>query len=316
MPQNFTRRTFLGSAAAAAGSMAMFPWRTAGAVEAETAPAARGFRFVHLADIHVQPELRGGEGMAACLEAVETLDPKPDFILTGGDLVMDVFEQDTARSEALFKLYKKLLADHTGIPVRQCIGNHDVFGWSLQKGITPKTPGYGKAMVCEMLGLEKTYYRFDHRGWRFFVLDDIQQAPGNRYQAYLDEPQWDWLEKELSAKPAEMPAAVVCHIPILTVTVFGDARDGAYRVSNGLMCRDTRKLSDLFSKHNVKLVLTGHIHQQDRVEYRGVTHICQAAVSGAWWKGPHKGFAESFGVIDAAPDGTFRHQSHQYGWKA
>jgi len=36
-----------------------------------------------------------------CLAAVARLDPAPDFIVTGGDLVMDVFEQEEKRSRDL-----------------------------------------------------------------------------------------------------------------------------------------------------------------------------------------------------------------------
>ena len=156
---------------------APLPWNALAAgdkpVEA-VAASAKPFRFVHLADIHVQPERRAEAGMVECLAAVEALDPKPDFILTGGDLVMDTFDQDAARSTTLFELYRKVLADHTDIPVHQCIGNHDVWGWGNKQGSSPEHPQYGKKMVCEMLDLPQTYYKFDCGGGRLFVLDDLQ----------------------------------------------------------------------------------------------------------------------------------------------
>jgi 3',5'-cyclic AMP phosphodiesterase CpdA len=307
MTTPLTRRGFLGATAAALASTGLAnAW-------GQNEPSPGGFRFVHLTDIHLQPELEADKGLARCLAEIEALDPKPDFILTGGDLVMDVFEQDPERSKLLFALYRKTLADHTGLPVRQCIGNHDVFGWANKNGVTPNHPDYGKKMVQEQLELPQTYYRFDHKGWRFFVLDDIQPTDDNRYQAYIDEPQWSWLETEL-ARDAQKPAVVVCHIPILTVTVFGNATDDAYRIATSSMCRDVLKLVELFAKNNVRLALSGHIHQLDRIDYRGVTFICDGAVSGAWWKGAHKGFEEGFGILDVTADGALRHQYHDYGW--
>jgi 3',5'-cyclic AMP phosphodiesterase CpdA len=177
-------------------------------------PRSETFRFAHLTDIHVKPELRAEEGLVQCLSTVMRLDPRPDFIDTGGDLVMDVFKQDEQRARSLFVLLKKVLADHTDLPVHHCIGNHDVFAWG-KSGVDEKHPAYGKRMVLEYLDLPDRYYRFDHKGFRFFVLDDIQPAPDQTYQAYIDDTQMAWLEEELQAKPAEMPAVAVCHIPIL-----------------------------------------------------------------------------------------------------
>ncbi|MFZ5832927.1 MAG: metallophosphoesterase family protein [Planctomycetota bacterium] len=325
MTERIGRRAMLrGLAAGAAASMVpLSAWGSElGAAPSETAASAapgKPFRFVHLSDIHVQPELRAAAGMTKCLAAVESLDPKPDLIVTGGDLIMDAFAQDEARSKMLFELYKKVLADHTGIPVRQCIGNHDIFGWANKKGVTPAHPQYGKKMVCEMLELPQTYYAFDAGGWRFYILDDIQPTEDHRYEAYLDEPQRAWLEEQLRQKDPAMPAAVVCHIPILSVTAMDVAstfRDGVHAVPSALVCRDAHDLAHLLAKHNVRLALSGHMHMVDRVDYRGVTYICDGAVSGGWWKGEHRGFHEGFGVIDLAADGTLSHKYHQYGWQA
>ena len=119
----------------------------------------------------------------------------------------------------------------------------------------------------------------------------------------------------MRAKPAAMPAAAVCHIPIFSMTVFEDsAKRDARNVPAGLMCRDARKLAELFARHNVKLALSGHMHQVDRIKFRELTFICDGAVSGKWWKGPFKGFEAGFGVLDLAADGSLRHQYHDYGW--
>jgi 3',5'-cyclic AMP phosphodiesterase CpdA len=323
MKKELTRRGFLGAATAAAAVIGL-PRAAVGAPQKPTSPTRGGaepFRFVHLADMHVQPERRADKGLAKCLQAVEALEPKPDFILTGGDLVMDVLGQDATRAKMLFGLYRKIFNDHTSIPVHECIGNHDVFGWMNKKGVTPNHPDYGKKMVRDFLELPRTYYRFDHKGWRFFVLDDIQPAPEARhsYVAYIDQPQLAWLEKELAAKDPKMPAAVVCHIPILSITVLDWGKeafkDETYQVPTWLMCRDAFKLAALFSKHNVRLALSGHIHQQDRIEYRDVTYICTGAVSGNWWDGPHKGCEEGFGILDVDPNGGVANRYHDYGWQ-
>ena len=45
------------------------------------------FRFIFMTDIHVQPELSGDEGFKQAIQKVNKL--KPDFVITGGDLVFD-----------------------------------------------------------------------------------------------------------------------------------------------------------------------------------------------------------------------------------
>ena len=81
---------------------------------------------------------------------------------------------------------------------------------------------------------------------------------------------------------------------------------------------DVQRLGQLFRKHpNVKLCISGHLHQIDRAEYRGVTYLSNPAVSGGWWNGKHLGtFGEMYTVLDLMPDGTFEHRYVSYGWKA
>jgi 3',5'-cyclic AMP phosphodiesterase CpdA len=311
-----TRRGFLQASSSAFALLAGPNWGLGdeSAPGSVPTPSAQPFRFVHLTDIHVAPERQAEQGLVQCLQSVLALDPRPDFILTGGDLVMDVFEQDEDRARMLFQLLRKVFDDNAGIPVHHCIGNHDVFGWGSNKVLEGQA-GYGKQMVSEYLELPNRYYRFDHKGWRFFVLDDIQPAPEKAYQAYLDEEQFAWLEAELKAKPKEMPAAAVCHIPLLSVTVIGDAENNRYQIPTSSMCRDMPRLVQLFAENNVRLSLSGHLHQLDRIAFRGVEFICDGAVSGGWWKGPHKGFEEGYGVIDLGVDGSIQHQYLDYGWE-
>ncbi len=315
MATNLTRRRFLGVASAAAISPGLV---AASARGAEGPQATKPLRFAHFTDTHVQPEASAEQGLVRCIKAAER--QQPEFVLTGGDLVMDVADQDAARAEVLFDLYQRVLRENTELPFHPCLGNHDVFGWSNRRGITPDHPQYGKKMFCDRFGLDRTYYRFDRGGWRFYVLDDIQPTSDNRYRAYIDDAQREWLEADLRAKPAQMPAVVVCHIPILSVTVLDTGgmwreQEDAYFIPTRQMARGALELTPLFAEHNVKLALSGHTHRVDRVEYRGVTFICGGAVCGAWWRErAYRGFPAGYGLIDLQPDGTFQYQFQEYGW--
>ena len=101
------------------------------------------FRFVHLTDMHVQPELGAVEGFKQCIEAVNRLSPKPDFVITGGDLIMDALAVDEPRMNLQWTLFDECMKG-LELPVHHTIGNHDVVGWSKNQQIKPTHAQYGK----------------------------------------------------------------------------------------------------------------------------------------------------------------------------
>ena len=61
-------------------------------------------RFAHLSDMHVEPDVpgaparRSAEGLTAALKSVDLLAPQPDFVITGGDHIMDALEREEAET--------------------------------------------------------------------------------------------------------------------------------------------------------------------------------------------------------------------------
>lgn len=315
--QELSRRQAIGAGAAGLGALALPAW----ARPRRAAP--KGTRIAHLTDIHVQPELHAGEGMAAALRHANSLDYKPDLIITGGDQVMDTFEHDHERSAKLWELWKSVLKNENSIHVEHTLGNHDIWGWNKKKAkATGAEAQYGKAWALEMFGREKTYKSLPAGMWHIVILDSIQPR-GDGYIGRLDEEQFAWLEADLAAVDPRTPVVVFSHIPIFSVCVYNDG-DGKQKdnkddwfVNGGLMHTDAHRIRGLFMKHpNVKLCVSGHIHQRDRVEFCGVTYICDGAVSGGWWKGRNKECDEGYGLLDLHPDGTFTHAYQGYGWVA
>jgi len=279
-------------------------------------PRKRVLRVAHLTDIHVQPEKDAAKGMSRCLQVVHQLKPRPDLIFNGGDSVMDVFSQGRERARTLKQLWQSILRDHCEIPVIHCIGNHDVWGWDrARSGCTGNEPDYGKRWAMELFELEQRYYAFDRAGWRFMVLDSTFPH-GNGYKARLDEEQFEWLQTELTRTPASMPVCILSHIPILSASAYLDGNNektGDWVVPGAWMHIDARRIIELFWKHrNVKLCLSGHIHLYDRVDYNGVTYLCNGAVCGAWWNGDYQQTPPGFGLIDLYSDGTFESQYLTY----
>lgn len=313
-----SRRGFL----ATAGGLAAAATLAGGAVAAPAGERRRVLRVAHMADVHVQPEFRGGEGMAACLRHAQGLDPKPDLVLLGGDHVMDCFRQKHDRTKVLWDLYGRVLRAECSIPVFSCLGNHDVWGWDKGKSeCKGDEPLFGKKWTIEAAGMPDRHYAFERAGWKFLVLDSIQPGPTPvSFAAYLDGAQLDWLKRELEATPATTPILVLSHVPILSAMALYKPRKsptaGGF-VNCGDIHTDGTELLDLLaSRPNVKLALSGHLHLMDQCRIRGIDFYCNAAVCGAWWGGKYGGFDEGYGVFDLYDDGTHDFRYHTFGWKA
>lgn len=288
----------------------------------------RVLRFAHPTDIHVQPERRGGEGMAACFRHMMNLPDAPQMIITGGDLPMDSASTPEATVKVQWDLFQKVLGDHVprDLPLHHTIGNHDIFGRDKKKsGATGQEKGFGRRWFLDNFGYERTFRSFESAGWKFIILDSISLLPGGRdFVGRIEGAQLEWFTHELATTPAATPIVVVTHVPIVSVANFFDHDDVQWKsdgptleIKSSRMHVDCRELDVLLRSHpNVKLCLSGHLHLFSRCEYNGLTHICDGAVCGAKWDGPKRQTPEGYGLIDLFDDGTFQHQYVSYGWKA
>lgn len=276
----------------------------------------RSLRIAHLTDIHVQPENGAPKGMEAAIEHAQGQKDKPGLLFTGGDLIMDCFNQDLARSKAQWDVFTSVLKANIEIPVAHTIGNHDVWGWGNPDAYS-KDPKYGKAWACEILEMPKPYLSFDRAGWHFITLDSTFQV-GKGYTAKLDEEQFEWLKDDL-AKNSKKPTMVVSHIPIISVCSMFDgdnAKTGNWVIPGSCLHIDAKRIKNLFAKYpNVKLCLSGHEHLTDQVSVGGVTYCCNGAVSGGWWGGDYYDCTYGYGLVDLYDDGSFENRYVPYGWK-
>lgn len=281
----------------------------------------RTLRFAHTCDIHVQPERDAAEGLAAMLRHLQGLKDGPEMIVTGGDNIMDCFASGTGRTKTQWDLFKTVLERECSLPIKHCIGNHDVWGWDKERsGTTGQEPLWGKKRAVHELEIPNRYYSFDEGGWHFIILDSVFQPDDmpTGYIGKLDDEQFKWLEQDLENVNSPTPIVVVSHIPILSVAglELEEPKEYMISVSGRLIHYDGPKLVRLFKQHpNIKLCLSGHRHLVDRVEYCGTTYICDGAVCGAWWKGDHYECDEGYGVIDLYDDGSFAHKYVTYDWQ-
>jgi 3',5'-cyclic AMP phosphodiesterase CpdA len=326
LPQ-VSRRTLLGTAAGLSAGLLMTGLAARAASPFATplaSPASkpkRALRVVHMTDTHIQPELAANEGVRACLKHIAAMKEPADLILTGGDTIMDSFEEGHERTKALWDLWGATLKDAHQAPMLSALGNHDIWGWNKGKSkTTGDEKGWGKAWACEQFQRDKPYTSKDQGGWHFIVLDSIREDKNdpNGYEAFLDDEQFDWLAKDLAA--TTKPTLILSHAPILSVTPLEGLKTNATGdrvLAGGKMHTDFPKLSALFQKHkHVKACVAGHIHLLDRVEYNGVKYFCNGAVSGGWWKGPNRTCEPGYAVLDLMDDGTLTNEYVEYGWVA
>ena len=228
------------------------------------------FRFAFLTDIHVQPELRATEGYKAAIEHVNTLRPRPDFVITGGDLIMDALGQSFGRADSLYNLFIET-TQLFQMDVYHCIGNHENFGVYPRSGINPDHPEYGKKMFANRIGEGRTYRSFDYGGWHFILLDGIGFTEERRYIGEIEALQIDWLREDLKTAGEKKPVVLALHIPFYTV--WNQIRHGSLVAnSKGTVITNAAEVWEICEPYNVKIVLQGHLHIVEEIVWKG-THF-------------------------------------------
>ncbi len=304
-----SRRTLLGSTAALLAGSAL-------PAAAQLAPAAsasrrRVLRAAHITDAHVDGKKGSDRGLAACFRHIAAQKDPVDVILNTGDTVMCVNGVDAADAQRQWNVWSDAVRSECRLPLINALGNHDSWGWAT----TADEPLRGKRLALERLAMPERFHHVKRGGWSILALDSILGS----YTGRLDEPQLEWLRGELAAIPATQPVCVLTHIPIISACGFFDGercKDGAWTIPGSWMHEDAAELNRLFLKHsNVRLCLSGHMHQVDRIDFHGVAYICGGAVSASWWNGRYYQCDYGYGLVNFYDDGSFDYDYVTYGWQ-
>jgi 3',5'-cyclic AMP phosphodiesterase CpdA len=268
-----------------------------------------GFSFAFLTDIHLQPERAADAGFQWAIREVNKRNP--DFVITGGDMVMDALNQTYGRVDSLYNLYQEL-SEKFKMPVYHTLGNHEVYGWQrIEKGIE-QHPEFGKRMYEQRLG--PRYYSFDHRGLHFMILDAIYLEERGIYTGKIDKEQMDWIAGELKDMATEDPIVISTHIPFIT-TAIQLTRGSMAPNPEGFVVSNSADVLRLFSEHNLKLVLQGHLHYLEDIYVQNQVHfITGGAVCGKWWNNtPDSKPEEGFVMIHVKGEGL-SWEYVDFGW--
>lgn len=202
------------------------------------------FIFVHITDTHVGSSA-GNRNTPRVVDELLKLDPRPAFVVNGGDLT----ELGTADQ---YEDYRQLMAP-IKFPIYNTLGNHDG-RWS----------DIGKGLYAARFG--QPYYSFDYRGIHFVVLDTSVNAEAH---GHLERSMLDWLGRDLRRVGAERPVLVFSHHPI------------AYEPDR-FIDNDADFLA-VIRPFNVRAVFTGHGHLNLEWNRNGVRYfMTQAAMDGGY----------------------------------
>jgi 3',5'-cyclic-AMP phosphodiesterase len=266
------------------------------------------FGVAFLTDIHLQPEANAVKGLSQALDSVNKLNP--DFIITGGDLIMDALGQSFGRADSLYNLYSEVIKKANS-RVYNTLGNHEIYGIYERSGTDPAHEEYGEKMFEKRLG--NSYYSFDHKGWKFMIINSVEDTKKSRYIGQVDSAQLAWIESELKKTKSSTPILLSTHIPFITAST--QKYEGSTLANDSsTVVYNSKQVLDLFEGYNLKLVLQGHLHIVEDICIDGIHFITGGAVSGGWWRGPNREFEEGFVYLTFGKD-EFTWRYVDYGWE-
>jgi len=236
------------------------------------------FTFAYISDSHIQ-HMTGNQfvrnwdrGLIRAVAETNLLEPKPDFVMFGGDLAQLGTKPELDHgAELLAGLNYK---NHV------VMGEHDYY---LDLG----------EYWSELYGDQ--YYSFDHKGVHFVVLNSIltyddwtfdRWESGERRMAEmagLDNPngspfmvgskQLKWLKKDLSKLKKDTPVVVFSHSPLQKI----------YKGWN-FWTEDAEQVQVILKPFAKVNVIYGHVHQ---IQYNQIGNIAFTSVMATAWPWPY-----------------------------
>lgn len=234
------------------------------------------FDFVFITDIHLENHKHSMAKLRASLREIQQLTPKPAFLWSQGDICL----QGHMGQE-----YADCLAE-VKIPVRNGPGNHEMM-------LEHKNP---RDDFEHLFG--PTYYSFDWGGAHLIVLDGNKPIPGLKdwkaVHGAVEGSELAWLRADLAAQPEGKPIVIGVHIPI--VSTYPERRRESPKDAPYWEMTNHKALTDLLARHRVRVVLQGHMHENERITVDGVEYAETTSIAGRWW---NSGLGMERGVDDA-----------------
>ncbi|MBO9674305.1 MAG: metallophosphoesterase [Sphingobacteriaceae bacterium] len=156
------------------GGLFLLPKLSKVSLPAEKKPV---LRIAHLTDVHLKNQFNAPARFIKCLHHVQAQLSKVDLILNGGDIVFDMNKENIDTINEQWKLVNDVMKNECSIPVRYCLGNHDIWWNEDTKGDV----FYGKNtpwINCNWLNLTTVWCRTAGKLLYWIALTWISIIPG------------------------------------------------------------------------------------------------------------------------------------------
>ncbi|WP_167853575.1 metallophosphoesterase family protein [Roseovarius aestuariivivens] len=252
--------------------------------------------MVFYTDIHADGRDETSAALAMAAEAMNAQNP--DLVLCGGDLISGGFASNSKemapRWNAYMNMARAIRAEHHAV-----LGNHDLVGALQNNGHDGTDP---RSDFKRHLGLSRTYDSFEALGYRFILLDSLRISnDSHRYEGWISSEQTEWIRELLASTPRDVPIVLLLHMPLLT-TFFAATKGTTFQAQANRVVLNNVEILDLFARHNLILLLQGHLHVSEAIYWRGSTFLTGGALCGGWWRGPYYGTARGFTSITLKDD--------------
>lgn len=182
---------------------------------------------------------------------------KPDFVIVCGDLVNHAGNEEEAKAylDGVAKL-------DTGIPIYHVCGNHD---YDVSR---PESLGWYQARFGH------PWYHFTHKNCLFVVFESTMVKYGSE-----DQPQYQWQMRWLEQTLAAAKSRNYDHITVYTHYPLALRKADEANEYFNLPGNRRKKLLELFHKHHVEAVFSGHLHHNAYVK-DGALELITTSSSG------------------------------------
>ncbi len=293
-------------------------WLKTGAASIATAVATRqswaaprpqpDLKILFYTDVHAGLDSSLTKPLTAAARAMR--DVASDVVISGGDAIHAGHRSTVAQAAPRFQQYRTFL-DQLDRPVEHAIGNHDLAGAAPDDGSPPAEDP--RAHAVKELGIQAPYRTFEVGEHRFIILDSVALTGDEHvYRGHVDSRQLDWLRATLNDTPRTQPLVLVTHVPLRT-TFLQEKSGPETPLTDRLVVANANEVLAAFEGRPLPLILQGHLHSNEVIDWAGRKHVMGGAISGAWWRGPHFQTTHGFGVItisDRRTDWEYR----TYDW--
>ncbi len=243
-------------------------------IATRTVRQPRSFDFIHLTDAHLTDAETERVQFGAIVDDIAERDRRPAFILHGGDITLQGGGGDSFRT----------CLEPLGLPVHHCVGNHEVIS------------GQDDVFAAFRHEFGPAWYAFSYGGVHVVVLRGVDYYDGPDgapdWIGAVSDEELTWLRNHLPHVPVDKPTIVAIHMPF--VSTWDQRWPQPEHLRYATTIKDSDDVLGLFSRHDLRMVLSGHTHDNEQTRVGGVDHVVTAAACGSWWKGPN---------IDGTPNG-------------